>query len=546
MFTSGDDSFLRGRSLADAMKSLAAQQVLIGRLDPSKSAQVAAILLNASGSINAKTGDDRANAINAVVVSLFRAQLLQTAKTDNGDSNKAEGEVAFALTDALQTQGATQVASTLDVGCSQSILSWEEARDIFGTRVANTYLVVQVIVRNLNSSEEFMMHDVQIALDATTLPINVTFGQSGLNQTRFVAGRDKMLARGVAVVGQQMDHRNFFIRVAEALGDVTLAAATAAGRAHFIDGVSIYKSVLIPGLKSVYPDLTIDQLNRLNDLAFSSSSAYKIVVPKNGSVPFVTFLPAKIFAAAPTVSSNPPSSAPAANGGNAWQYKKWTQEQMLLLQESMYVVFAGAHVVEDTGNAITKLDCPSTGGYLDLSKGTQDANKNNVLSCTVTGTGLKAGMSLSLRTGDSTITQTIDSPLNVTNDTTGTAAFKIPDLDAAQVPQYTLYLVTTSGAQATSLTVKLQPVISDANAMGCGSDCSFTIKGTNLGLIRNIGLRTKGQTTLDTYTTETAPAPSDGSLTVRVPKPVAAATYNMWIYVAQAAAVDSGKTLTVK
>lgn len=347
LFTGADDSFLRGRSLSDAMKSLASQQVLIGRLDPSNAAQAAAILLSAGGAINSgKTAGASAPAVNAVIDSLFDNNLLHPARTDNGDQSKAKSELALALTAALQAQAATQVSSTLDVGCSQSLLSWDEARDIFGARIANTYLAVQVTIRNLNPSEEFLMHDVQIALDATTLPINVTFGQSNLNQAHFVAGRDKMLVRGVAMVGQQMDHRNFLIRVAEALGDVTLAAATLTGRAHFIDGVSIYKSVLIPGFKSVYPDLTIDQLNRLNDLAFSSSSAYKIVVPKSGSVPFVTFLPAKIFAAAPNTSG-----AGTKTPGNAWQYKKWTQEQMLLLQESLYVVFAGAHVVEDTGSA---------------------------------------------------------------------------------------------------------------------------------------------------------------------------------------------------
>ncbi len=342
LFSSADNSFLRGRSLADAMRSVASQQVLIGRLDPGNVAQAAAILLSAGGAINSvQTIGDRAPVVAALIESLFSSRLLHAALADNGDPSKAEAEVALALTAALQDLAATQISSTLDVGCSQSLLSWDETRDIFGTRIANTYVAVQVTIRNLNPSEEFLMHDVQIALDASTLPINVTFGQSNLNQTHFVAGRDRMLVRGVAMVGQQMDHRNFLIRIAEVLGDLTLSSATLAGRAHFIDGVSIFRSVLIPGLKSVYPDLTIDQLNRLNDLAFSSSSAYKIVVPKSGSVPFVTFLPAKIFAGVPTASG-------AKSGGNAWQYRKWTQEQMLLLQESLYVVFAGAHVVEDT------------------------------------------------------------------------------------------------------------------------------------------------------------------------------------------------------
>jgi len=542
LFERADDAFLRGQSFSDRVQMLVGQQMTLGRLDAGKRGQVVAALVSA---YNANASSS--NAVVDLVPRLFTAQLLHLGPTDVSQ-DQVIGEIQQKL---AVLGGAAQVSSSLDVGCSQSLLSWDEARDIFGTRIANTYLVVQVVVRNLNSNEEFLMHDVQIALDARTLPVSVKFGSSNLDNTRFVAGRDKMLARGVAMIGQQMDARNFFIRLAEALGDVTLAAATATGRAHFIDGVSIYKSVLVPGLKSVYPDLTINQLNSLNDLGFSASSSYKIVVPKNGSVPFVTFLPAKIFAGPPYPSS---TTSTVQRSADSWQYKKWTQEEMLLLQESLYVVFAGVHVVEDTGNpTIAKLDCPSTGGYLDLSKATADANKVQVLACPVTGTGLKAGMSLSLRTNDSTITQTIDTSLNVTSDTAGSASFKFDDLDGAQIAKYTLYLVTSSGAQPTTFTVKFQPVLSAdvataASCTGSTAVCSFTVKGTNLGLIKQIGLREAGQS-IDKYLTQTVAVGTakSGSLAVNVNQKVSANAYNLWLYYSgQSVPVDSGKTLTVQ
>src|SRR5262245_60711542 len=51
-----------------------------------------------------------------------------------------------------------------DVSCSQSIMSFKEASDILGKRMANRYVVVQVVVRNLSEEYDFILHDVQAAV----------------------------------------------------------------------------------------------------------------------------------------------------------------------------------------------------------------------------------------------------------------------------------------------------------------------------------------------------------------------------------------------
>jgi hypothetical protein len=117
-------------------------------------------------------------------------------------------------------QNAERVAPN-DVSCSQSIMSFKEASDILGKRMANRYVVVQVVVRNLNEDYEFILHDVQAA---------VPDGKEPFQRSHFRAGRDKLLARGVATRGQSQDPRNLL------MGGLDALSATAQGATSFASG----------------------------------------------------------------------------------------------------------------------------------------------------------------------------------------------------------------------------------------------------------------------------------------------------------------------
>lgn len=316
-----------------------------------------------------------------------------------------------------------------DIGCSQSLLSWEEASDIFGRRIANTYLAFQVVVRNLSPDNEFVMHDVKIALDSP--------------YSRFVAGRDKMLARGVALRGQSDDPRNVWMRVGDAVASVAGAASVAFTGINFKNGVTVFQSAFLPGMKSTFPDYTIEQMNRLSDLAFTSSSAYKIVIPKSGSAPFVTFLPAKIFAGDGT-------SQPAP-------YKKWSQQKLLAFSNSAFVIVAGVHVKEvDNQPSVSKLTCPvDASGALDLAKA-----KGDTFSCDVAGDNLDGTLKLRLKNAaESNDAVTAEGTLTIAGKDTTAAkvAFKLSDLKALKAADYSVYLVEdASNETPTGLSVKIR------------------------------------------------------------------------------------------
>jgi hypothetical protein len=196
------------------------------------------------------------------------------------------------LKTTLKTTASTVVANVqpkpfeapTDVSCSMSILAWKETSDIFGRRVANTYVAIQVTIRNLNSTNEFLIHDIQVAIDT---------GMDTDDLGRFQAGRDKLLVRAVAQRGQTEDRRNLVVNSLVAAGSIAAASSITAGTIEFKDAVAVFQGAFIPGFDTLFPDHTVEQLNHINDLVFSSSSTSKVLVPVQGSVPLVTFISQK-------------------------------------------------------------------------------------------------------------------------------------------------------------------------------------------------------------------------------------------------------------
>jgi hypothetical protein len=203
-----------------------------------------------------------------------------------------------------------------DVGCAMSILSWNEMHYAFGRILANEYIGVQIVVRNLNDKQEFALHDAELSVDTD---INGAYG-------RFYSARDKLIVRGVSLAQANFTPRNLVVHMAEAVGTIMSAALPVAGD-MLKDATGVYNGGFLPGLKAAWADHSVDQLNLLSDIGFSSSTNYKTVVPKSGSVMFVIFIPSKQFQEGWWVQScvehiriapqgGPGISPPSSNQGN--------------------------------------------------------------------------------------------------------------------------------------------------------------------------------------------------------------------------------------
>ena len=172
----------------------------------------------------------------------------------------------------------------IDVGCSMSILSWKETSQAFGHLIANQFIAVEVVVRNLNRDQQFVLHDVEFEVNSDPT------GRLG----RFFSGRDKVIVRALSSAQSSFDPRNITVHSAQGIGLIMSAAAPIflPGEA-LVNAAGVYNSAFVVGLDRFWKDLSTDQLNLLNDIGFSSTKNSQSVVPQSGTVMFVTFIPVK-------------------------------------------------------------------------------------------------------------------------------------------------------------------------------------------------------------------------------------------------------------
>jgi hypothetical protein len=420
---------------------------------------------------------------------------------------------------AVRKTEAKQFQAPEDVSCSMSVLSWKETHDIFGRRIANTFVAIQVTLRNLNTKNEFLVHDIQVAIDTGVKPDY--FG-------RFQAGRDKLLVRAVAQRGQSEDRRNVIVNVLQAAGSIASAGSVATGVVEAKDAVAVFQGAFLPGFSNIFPDHTVEQLNHINDLVFSASNTSKVLVPIQGSVPLVTFISEGPIEQLPFAwCGHPPKRhrlgrGPGLNcdfnggthnpgyvsayrdesdgdskpqGGEdstrPWaelRYRDWRAAALRMLQEHTFVVVGGVHIQEVvTQPKIANLDCPTlTGGQVDISQ-TQDG----MVTCSVTGGGLGLVSAVTLEKGDSKIAGKIKA---AGDGNSASLQFK-PDEMCGVEGAYSLYLTYKSGTQKDSTEVDSGESVSLAKQPTIGKAAlaanTLTLTGKCLDQLKEVSLTAK-------------------------------------------------------
>jgi hypothetical protein len=372
-------------------------------------------------------------------------------------------------TEALASKPRQLYNPPTDISCSVSVMGWKETSDNFGRRVANQFVAIQVTVRNLNTKNEFLMHDIQVAVDTGLSPDSYFYKQYA---GRFQAGRDKLLVRGVAQRGQSEDRRNLALNALAAAGAIAGASAVG-GTPDFKSGVAVFEGAFLPGLSTLFPDHTVEQLNRINDLVFSASNTSKVLVPIQGSVPLVTFIPEKPIEQLPfawcgykreddpqrpciydpfkTDDSSFPHQSFLLQDGNGtprdiekpWKslaYSDWKGAALRILENHLFVVIGGVHIQELTNEPpkIANLDCPTIpGGAVDITQA-----KDGVISCSVTGNSLDKVSSVNLEKGSEKIAGKVKAAKD------GNSATLIFDPSALSDGNgmYSLYMVTSDSS----------------------------------------------------------------------------------------------------
>jgi hypothetical protein len=185
------------------------------------------------------------------------------------------------------------------------ILSPREAADDFGKRIARSHLAVQVTVANTSKDKDLIIEHASLDLTKALTPariktfqtsvaaVNKSFGLNGDSAyipdgTAKTSSVDLQLLQGVIQKGQHYDARNQAYRAIVAIGTVGAGLVGVAGLGPVLPrAVAAWSGPGLTAFSTLFPDLTVDEVIRLSDQAYTAN----IVVPKQKSKVFVVFMP---------------------------------------------------------------------------------------------------------------------------------------------------------------------------------------------------------------------------------------------------------------
>ena len=414
---------------------------------------------------------------------------IEKAKTALPQSNAAKENLANAARSTLA------LTRPLDIGCSMSILSYETTRKAFGETMADEYIGIQIVVRNVNPDKEFLVQSAEFKVDDD---INGRIG-------RYYSGVDKMTAREYMLASRDLGKRNLMVHIVQGTGAILSAAVPFTG--PFMKQFSgVYSGGFAGALTTVFPDHNTDQLKLIDDEGFSNSRTDRTVVPKSGTAEFVIFISSREFEQGwwtqdcaqriamqssstkrqaecigtynkalpdpkcldaeigidinaarrvcleehkgdPTVQADDNNPELKYFKPKSKDYRKWSQQALAIFRELSFAVVAGTHVEEssDTTPSLTKIECPvDDNGDVKL-----DSAKDSAITCTLTGTNLDKVAQLKLRNSqDATDTTTADGAVTTSGDPkSAKASFAVDKMGALNASAYKVYTVTKDGVE---------------------------------------------------------------------------------------------------
>ena len=377
-----------------------------------------------------------------------------------GESPEAKTNTAEALSTAVAVvvSQAGPIKKPSDVSCGMSVLPWTTVRWAFGREIAENFLVVQVTVRNLNNEQQFLVHDVELAVDTQPGVFN-----------RFSSSVDQATVDGVALTAEEgWSSRDFWLRFATFVGSIVSAISVPVGVSSLKDAAGVYSGAFIPALNKLLKDHSAEQIARLDSSIFTNSQSRRVIVAKNDSATFDSFLPLQSLLQIDweniyyyKTGAKQPKGDSTFILKSKKSYKDWSPLALEGLNNSTYVIVAGAHIAETSSQAqITSFSCPPNDSpAIDMSKVSGDS-----FACTMKGTNLAALSQIILENAQDTTDHVyaVGIPsIAAADPSQATVSFKTKDLQQLKGTSYKIYYeLKGQSPQASNLKVTVQQVIS--------------------------------------------------------------------------------------
>ncbi len=371
--------------------------------------------------------------------------------------------------------------------CSQALLDYQQTYRIFGKGIADQYIAVEVTVRNLSDDFEYILHDIRLG---TTDAV--------------VASIDKKLVRAVGENTEQFTARAIAVRLTEATATAFTGVAGIVGSSLLTSVAALTAGPGLLGLKHAIPDLSVAELNRINDLSFATGG---IVISKHAAVPMVAFLSSKVFVPGCLFEVAKPTTQQGGTTGQSAdvnlsgckqkvdiKFKDLKTKDLMNFQKGLIVEVSGAHVQEIAQMTVTKV----TGSPLDLPLDLSQVTANTKETITLQGTGLDAATQMNLLgSGSNTLSYSVVAP--TISDPTKTQFL----IDFAHMPAADSYTITLDTAS--------QKGVKTGASLAVSSPLSVSLTSLNFQN-QKVGEASAAQTV--TITNK-----SNAQLTIPMPKP---------------------------
>lgn len=168
-----------------------------------------------------------------------------------------------------------------------SVMDPKNVSDIFGKRIAKRYVAIQITIANRNKDFQYLIHDV--SLDLSTIYARSDLKAKGHYEP---SSEDKTLVRGVGEKGAILDPRNLIVRLLTGAGTIAggITGVTTFG-SSFAPSVAAFNGPVLSAIRNAFPDMTVNQMNRLNDSAYAANT----LVGKQSAKVMVAFLPQAVL-----------------------------------------------------------------------------------------------------------------------------------------------------------------------------------------------------------------------------------------------------------
>ncbi len=238
-----------------------------------------------------------------VVSSMVALMLALESKPVEGQQPSSPDPEACKANASIETACKKGVPIAIKSNVSQSaslqavLIPATLAKRIFGKEVSQNYAVVEVIISNRDSKASLVVHSV--FLDYSDWLLSGTSGQkslTGLDATQAatipsqVASIESRLVRGELLDSQQWTSRNLTMRALTFLGTAAVAFEFPFST-DVTKGIGAFNGTVVPGASVLWPDGTINQINRISDVGFQTNK----IIPKQGSDILVAFFPIDRF-----------------------------------------------------------------------------------------------------------------------------------------------------------------------------------------------------------------------------------------------------------